>query len=114
MIFFTKCFQPDDKHIILQLHVTVKNVNLFLPSKIVVCEAPETMDIRKLIDDPRYDLIEESALDAGRVAGTTGSDGYGFVRACYATAIRSRSSAAMSESSLSPTSGVYPRCFISL
>ena len=59
----------------------VERVNLFAPSMIIVCDVPESIDLRTLVDDPRYSLTEEADVDTRPTA--PGSDDLRFVKTCY-------------------------------
>ncbi|UCG52499.1 MAG: T9SS type A sorting domain-containing protein [Candidatus Latescibacterota bacterium] len=57
------------------------HVNLFLPYGVIVCDSPESLDIERLIGDPRFSVIEESRLDLRSSAGQ--SEDLDLVRRCY-------------------------------
>jgi hypothetical protein len=64
-----------------------ERVNLFASSKIIVCEAPKTMDLRVLIADPRVVVLEEPVVDRAAGASPAVAEDLGFVRMCYERAL---------------------------
>jgi hypothetical protein len=60
-----------------------EKVNLFVPSMIIVCEVPETVDIRALVTDGRVAVLEEALVASGAGGVAAGVEDLGFVKSCY-------------------------------
>lgn len=64
-----------------------EKVNLFLPWKIIVCEAPEGLDVNAVVGDPRFAVTSEASMDLRPAARYAEPSGLDVVREAYQRAL---------------------------